>query len=159
MTEEELRHYESELASAEALAATAINRVEALRKIVEGLRALQQPTPRGTARLFDPPRENVPPNVVGATPTSGAAPRGREAVRRVLVETRRAWKIPELADEIGRRGWMPDVQSRRDATAATVQRLVKDGEAERVGHGVYRYRLDKLPPLKLRPDDPGESSE
>jgi hypothetical protein len=154
---DELRRYESELSLAEAEAQAALIRVEALRKIVEGLRALQQPTHQAES-LFEtaPPVEDNATEVRETEESIGPGasfgfPRGREAVRGVLIDTRRTWKIPELAKEIERRGWMPGVRSKRDAVAATVQRLVKDGEAERVGHGVYRYRLDKLPPLTLVP--------
>lgn len=143
--EEALRKYEAELASAEAEASAAILRVDALRKIVEGLRTLQQPV-RQTERLFVPPASEPVEEPPGSNGHFGF-PRGRDAVRGVLVDSRKAWKIPDLAAEIERRGWMPDVKSKRDAVAATVQRLVKDGDVERVGHGVYRYRLDKLPPL------------
>lgn len=151
MGSDELRRYELQLASAEAEAAAAISRVDALRKIVEGLRYLQKP-PRQSERLFvessEPQAiEEDDDQSVGGPAASYGFPRGREAVRGVLIDSRRAWKIPALAAEVERRGWMPDVKNTRDAVAATVQRLVRDEEAERVGHGVYRYRLDKLPPL------------
>jgi hypothetical protein len=151
MGNDELRRYELQLASAEAEAAAAISRVDALRKIVEGLRYLQKP-PRQAERLFPESPELEIEDDTADQPVDGPAasygfPRGRAAVRGVLIDSRRAWKIPALAAEIERRGWMPDVKNTRDAVAATVQRLVRDEEAERVGHGVYRYRLDKLPPL------------
>jgi hypothetical protein len=153
MTGDGLREYELELAAAEAEAAAAITRVEALRNIVEGLRVLQQP-----AGQTEPAME-ASGEVTSGPPSHAGSPRGRDAVRGVLVDTRRAWKIPDLAAEIERRRWMPDAVNKRDAVAATVQRLVKDGEAERVGHGVYRYRIDKLPPLELGPSDEGRSAE
>jgi hypothetical protein len=145
MGSDELRRYESELALAEALAAAAISRVDALRKVVEGLRYLEKPD-RQPQRLF----ESVPATPEPVEPGPAAShgfPRGRDAVRGVLIDARSAMKIPDIAAEIERRHWMPDVQNTRDAVAATVQRLVRDGEVERVAHGVYRYRLDKLPPL------------
>lgn len=147
MASDELRRYELQLAAAEAEAAAAISRVDALRKIVEGLRYLEKPS-RQAERLFDesPGALATDEEGTGAAASFGF-PRGRDAVRGVLVDSRSAWKIPALAGEIERRGWMPDVKNTRDAVAATVQRLVRDGEAERIGHGVYRYRLDKLPPL------------
>lgn len=152
---EQLRHFQHELVAAEGEAQRASQRVENLRQVVQGLKGLLAAgEPERTPPLFgslepagkiEPPGE--PPHETAEEPL-----RGRDAVRRVLIDSRRAWKIPDLAAEIQKCGWMPDVASPRDATAASVQRLVRDGEAERVGYGTYRYRLDKLPPPQEDPD-------
>jgi hypothetical protein len=161
---QQIRHFQAELAEAEADAKRAINRVESLRQIVSGLKGLSAASePEVTERLFPAPATSLVRDIPhGGDLTVSPPLNGRDAVRQVLIDTRRAWKIPELAAEIQARGWMPGVASPRDATAASVQRLWKqDQEVERVGHGVYRYRLDKLPPLTeespSRPDEGGES--
>lgn len=160
--QEQLRRFQAELADAEIKARSASRRVESLRQVVEGLRGLMAPDEQ-THLFFGSVRETVrsmteniasineakiePAKKEWPVAQNGEVPlRGRDAVRKVLIDTRRAWKLPALAVEIQRRGFMPDVASPRDAVAATTQRLVKDGEVERIGHGVYRYRLDKLPP-------------
>jgi hypothetical protein len=145
---EQLARFRGQLAEAEKEASRATQRVNHLRQVVDGLQGLlSSEEPSLTVPLFDSGRIELkadPPTVV----VGGDHPvlRGRAAVRKVLEDTRRALTIPELVEEIERRGWMPDVERRRDATASSVQRLVQDGEAERVGRGVYRLRLDQLPP-------------
>ncbi|HEU5214033.1 MAG TPA: hypothetical protein VFU30_00690 [Gaiellaceae bacterium] len=144
----QLARFKAELSKAEEEASLASRRVNYLRQVVDGLNGLlRADAPASAIRLFDTPGIELkadPPIVT----VGGDHPvlRGRAAVRAVLEETRRALSIPELVAEIERRGWMPDVERRRDATASSVQRLVQDGEAERVGRGVYRLRLDQLPP-------------
>lgn len=157
---EALKRFERDLAVAEVDAQKAIRRVESLRRVVSGLRQLVQADgPRGS-RLFEVPSAdeaaevealaaaNATNNQVATNGNGDDKPRGREAVSRVLIETRTALKIPDLVKEIQARGWMLDVQRPRDAVAASVQRLVQDEVAERVGVGTYRYRLDKLPPAQ-----------
>jgi len=155
--QEALSRFERELADAEREAKQVNRRVHNLRRVVAGLKGLLEPDDDDAElSLFAVQRRAVAsaireePEAVVEGPIepgdNGRPLRGRDAVRQVLIDTRRQWKIPALALEVERRGYMPGVKSYRDAVAATVQRLVKDGEAERVGHGVYRYRLDKLPP-------------
>lgn len=76
------------------------------------------------------------------------APRGAEAIRRILLETRRPWRVQALMGELEQRGWIdPDVQQPDRAVHAAIQRLVKKyGEVERVGHATYQYRRELLPP-------------
>ncbi|MGH3429024.1 MAG: hypothetical protein ACRD4E_03420 [Bryobacteraceae bacterium] len=159
-TRQQLADFRAQLAQAEQEASRATRRLNYLRQVVEGLNGLlKADTPEATPSLFEinisDPRSNVARMLeitreelapAPSPPGNGRVLRGRAAVRAVLAESRRAWKIPELAEEIQRRGWMPDVASPRDATAASVQRLVQDEEAERVGRGEYQLRLDKLPP-------------
>ncbi len=146
--QETIRRFREELRQAETEAQAALRRRDHWRHVVSSLVALAEgEATERPPNLFEITAAPFPrPDPVVVVGANGEVPRGREAVRLVLIDTRRAWKIPELAEEIKRRGWMPGVVSHRDAVAATVQRLVKDGVAERVGHGVYRYRLDKLPP-------------
>lgn len=161
MDREELGHslslFRRELVIAEREAAEALNRVESLRNIVAGLVSLHRfRVPPTAPALFTLPDEETTAEIEEVV-IDGEAPRGREAVRRVLIENRREMKIAEIVETILAKGWMRNVQRPRDAVAATVQRLVHDGEAERVGVGTYRYRLDKLPPQAEPevPDDEG----
>ena len=117
-----LRRYEAELVKAEQAAQLAIQRRESLRQVVEGLRdlmtperailrdrkrrALTDPLTARVHRLWEDATEERPKRAPETT-NNGKVPRGREAVRRVLIETRDSWRVPALAEEIGRRGWMP----------------------------------------------------
>jgi hypothetical protein len=121
-------------------------RVTALRQVVEGLRALN--------RLErQPAREQLVFQATPPTPNGSAAdtPRGREAVRRVLSEDTRDWRMTDLVAEIVRRGWI-DPGARQPAAAIRVaaKRLADDGEAVKVRPGVYRY---KLPAVHAGTDD------
>jgi hypothetical protein len=166
---EQLAHFQGELRHAEQEASRATRRVNHLRQVVDGLTGLlQADEPDPSARLFEVGTAHTIRSILekaGGAMTEAVAgdeatvhsvttvengvvnaPRGREAVRAILEESRREWSIPDLTAEIQRRGWMKGVERPRDATASSVQRLVTDGVAERVGRGVYRLRLDQLPP-------------
>lgn len=144
---DQLARFKGQLAEAEKEASRAAQRVNYLRQVVDGLQGLlTAETPVPAVQLFDTGLALKADPPIVTINRDHPVLRGRAAVRKVLEETRRALTIPELVAEIEQRGWMPDVERRRDATASSVQRLVQDGEAERVGRGVYRLRLDQLPP-------------
>jgi len=168
-TEDLLRKFRRELEDAERVAKDAINQVDSLRRVVRGLEGvlgIEEPatarvwagSARGAARSRSRVvRENLQQvqeaqqalmedTVAAVAVLNGEdAPRGREAVRRILVEARRQMHIDEIVKEALRRGWMLDVSSPKNALTAAAKRLVDDGELERRGRAVYRYRLDKLP--------------
>jgi hypothetical protein len=163
-----LERYEQELAKAEAVAQAAYRKVESLRGIVENLRTyLGIPNPRFGARQASPAevaqikanqlaiveqqnvqraRERRPVPQPIALPGEAPTPRGREAVREILIKTRRTMHVNEIVAEAESRGWMKDVKDPWNALSAAAKRLVKDGEVESQGRAQYRYRLDKLPP-------------
>jgi hypothetical protein len=148
-----LREFESELAQAEAEAKVAITKVDSLRKIVEGMRAyVELSAPGGTAQLFE---STVPPEVaeaVEAIANGAGNPRGREAVRLILIGSRRPMDSAALAIDAMKRGWMTHVEDVERALNAAANRLVKDGEIEKIGK-LYRYPLEKLP--VPQPFEPG----
>lgn len=143
-----LHVFESELAEAEAEAKVAITKVDSLRKIVEGMRAYVELSAPGAPQLFEP---RVPPEVaeaVEAIANGAGNPRGREAVRLILIGSRRPMDSAALAIDATKRGWMTHVEDVERALNAAANRLVKDGEIEKIGK-MFRYPLDKLPPAVL----------
>jgi hypothetical protein len=155
----ELRDYEQQLAEAEQELETAANehrratnrrmraqrQRDALHQIVDGLRALAD-------AKADPQTERLPVEVatvaseaiVPATANGHDAPRGREAVRRVMAtEPGRAWKQSELIAAITDHGWIdPNAKDPNAAIRIAVRRLADAGEVEKVEGmtGVYRYK-------------------
>jgi hypothetical protein len=113
---------ESQLEDAEREAQDAQRRADALRKIIEGVRALHGEA--GQMALAVP---------LSADPEDG--PRGREAIRLIVTERPGIWTIPELSEEMRRRGWF----STRKAVEVAVHRLIASGEAERMRTGVFRF--------------------
>lgn len=73
------------------------------------------------------------------------APRGVEAIRRVLSDGR-AWKLQAIIAEVQRRGWIK-ANSRDPANAIreSVRKLASMGEIERIDHATYRAVLQELP--------------
>ena len=55
--------------------------------------------------------------------------------------------IKEIAADVKSRGWMANLDDPRNALAAAANRLVGEGEVEKVNPNVYRYRIDRLPPV------------
>jgi hypothetical protein len=75
------------------------------------------------------------------------APTGAAAVRLVMSENPRPWRVSDLHRELERRGWVtPDIQNPRRTTDATVSRLLKQGEIRRLDAGVYIW--NDPPPTK-----------
>ena len=72
-------------------------------------------------------------------PRDPGAPRGREAIRRLMSEEPdRVWKVVELKREVLLRGWAPSPK----AVEGTVRRMDRLGELERSSYGHYRMRQD-----------------
>jgi hypothetical protein len=154
---ESLNSFRLDLVEAEERAQLALAEVDALRKIIEGVEALMMGRP--TQLVI---QESG--TIVGRGQTNGTsavtgedAPRGQEAVRRLLIESRREWKRSALIQEILRRGWInPAAKHKQAAVGTALDRLVKDGEVERVPdkRATYRYPPDKLPPTEDRAEVP-----
>jgi hypothetical protein len=159
-----LARYELQLADAEAAAKIAILKAESLRKIVEGLRSfidaeMTAPTPAQLWRPTPSPFAARRAEPAATTVSSPETPRGREAVRLVLIEDRGTMHLDEIEAAVTQRGWMEDVADRRNALGAAATRLVRDGEIERVGPSRFRYRIEKLPPLMLPEPDSDDSGD
>jgi|SRR5579859_380724 len=127
-----LAQFQAELDEAKADVSAAMARRDSLQQIVAGLRKLADPgEPHGfgltqtlpgldTARSFGDKRLSAP------------GPRGREAVRILLREAYpKPLHVAEMAQLASDRGWMNDVESRRNALNAAAKRLVQDKEIER----------------------------
>jgi hypothetical protein len=80
------------------------------------------------------------------------APRGREAVRRVLMEEPRRWyKVDEMVAELDRRGWTPEATNPAPAVRTALQRLAATDPAVkkatnklgRVGWGYWPEGAEK----------------
>lgn len=80
------------------------------------------------------------PFAVESKASTDNAPRGTEAVRRVMREGG-DWDVRKLHAELEQRGWLnPDAMHPLKATETSLNRLYKKyGEIERVGRGIYRY--------------------
>jgi hypothetical protein len=111
-------------------------RIRALSQVVKGLRALAD----GSADA--PQADRLPDVVVEIEPAEdGDAPRGQEAVRRLMRESGRAWRPAELIAEIQRRHWIePTAKTPGAAVRVALKRLVDAGEVVKVEQGVYRYQ-------------------
>jgi hypothetical protein len=104
-------------------------KARALRQIIEGVRALNG----DAARLFG---VQVATQRASSTPVVPAdVPRGRAAVRRIAAERPGVWKVSEMKAEIIARGWGDP----GTGTEAAMKRLAASGEAEKIGHGTYRF--------------------
>jgi hypothetical protein len=67
--------------------------------------------------------------------------RGREAVRRVLRDSGRAMRQRDLVEAVKERGWIdPNARNPDASIRVAARRLVEDGEVEKIGTGVYRWR-------------------
>jgi hypothetical protein len=146
---ETLKTYEADLADAERRLTDVGQEVAALRKVVEGMRELlrRERSPKSALPLFD---TETPDEPTPDQPADGFVPRGSDAVARVLIERRTPTRVTELIEDMRQRGWLSaDAKHPEAAVRAALQRLVKSAEVERVSQGVYRYRLDKLPPPEV----------
>jgi hypothetical protein len=109
-------------------------RVRALTQIVKGLRELE------AGGESEPQAERLP-DVIGPATTNGDAPRGQEAVRRLMRQSERSWKPVELIAEIQRRGWIdPGAKTPDAAVRVALRRLVDAGEVVKIDQGLYRYQ-------------------
>jgi hypothetical protein len=71
-----------------------------------------------------------------AEPSDPDAPRGREAVRRIVAERPGIWTLAELREELKRRGWFTSAR----ALEAAVKRLCNvNREGKRIGKGRYVF--------------------
>jgi|SRR5579872_1186006 len=116
----------AELETAEREAQEAERRANALRTIIEGVRALNGHAAQ--MRLSLPVEAGAGEN----------EPRGREAIRQIVAARPGIWTIPELSDEMRRRGWF----TTRKAVEVAIHRLIASGEAERMRTGVFRFPPD-----------------
>lgn len=142
--EQQLEEAERFLGQARAQAREAKERIEretrrvrALTQIVKGLRELE-PTeaPSQSERLPFGLEPMTLEEVEALT-----APRGREAVRRVMQGSGRDWKPAQVITEVKGRGWIdPDAKTPDAAIRVALRRLVDGGEVERLANGLYRYR-------------------
>jgi hypothetical protein len=126
-----LAKFEAELDEAKADVAAALARRDSLIQVVAGLRKLISPSSdlviAATQRL-----PGLGELVNGDKRLSAPGPRGREAVRILLQEAYpKPLHITEMAQLAADRGWMGDVESRRNALNAAAKRLVQDKEIER----------------------------
>ena len=98
-------------------------KARALRQIIEGVRTLNGEA----ARLFGSANGNAPLHV--------DAPRGREAVRRIVAQRPGVWRVRDIKREVKLRGW----PSSPTAIETAVKRLQEGGEAEWISKGVYQF--------------------
>ncbi len=63
------------------------------------------------------------------------APRGREAIRRIVQERPGVWTLANIRAEMKRRGWFTS----NKGVDVAVTRLAASGEARRVGKGRYAF--------------------
>jgi hypothetical protein len=102
-------------------------RAAALRKIVEGVRALN-----GHASDVG---VTVAEEATVRVGSRDAKPRGRGAVRLIVAERPGVWSLAELREEMKRRGWFTSPKGLEVA----VTRLCDAGEARRVAKGRYEF--------------------
>jgi hypothetical protein len=117
---ESLPELEAQLEEAET-------RANALRKIVEGVRALNGHAADVGVRV----RQEA--SVPGAS--EEATPRGRGAIRLIVADRPGVWSFPDLMDEMKQRGWFTS----RKGLEVAVTRLCVAGEARRVDKGRYEF--------------------
>jgi hypothetical protein len=106
-------------------------KARALRQIIAGVRALN-----GHAEEITDPRFVEQNGTVFVARIPGPnSPRGREAVRGVMLEQPdRVWKVIELKREILGRGWAPSPKS----VEANLKRMRAEGEVVCPRYGYYR---------------------
>lgn len=109
-------------------------KAQAIRQIINGVRALN-----GEAEVILNPtlvEQNGTVFVRGARDRT--APRGRDALRRVMLEEpERTWKVIEIKREVLKRGWSPSPK----AVEAMVKKLREAGELVPVSYGHYRLAV------------------
>jgi hypothetical protein len=147
----ELQHFEQQLAEAERERERAradmseskeryereSRRARALVQVVKGLRELANQSP-------EPQSESPPTNEPSLTLEQAGeliAPRGQEAIRRVMKGSGRDWKPAQVIAEVRDRGWIdPDAKTPEAAIRVALRRAVDAGEVEKTVSGLYRYR-------------------
>jgi hypothetical protein len=122
---------ETRLAEAQREAQALAERIEALNMVAEGLRRLN-----GHAVELFPPTHTVATLPQGSgSENINSHPVGREAVRLIVAERPGLWPLRDLAQEAVDRGWAKN----RKSVEVAVHRLCNDGEARRVGKGLYEF--------------------
>jgi hypothetical protein len=124
---------EARLEAAERTAGDALRVAQAYRKMVEGWRELEE----------HEPSTPMPPAVTPATIAAFVpmklpvenAPRGREAITRIVTARPGMWTLAELRDEMKRRGWWTSDK----AVEVAVHRLARAGKARKVRNGLYEF--------------------
>jgi seryl-tRNA synthetase len=112
-------------------------RIRALTQIVKGLRELEptvQPQSQRLPMAFEPLSKDEIEQLM--------APRGQEALRRVMRDSGRDWKPAQLIAEVKDRGWIdPNAKTPEAAVRVALRRLVDAGEVEKNNMtGLYRYQ-------------------
>jgi hypothetical protein len=135
--------WEREAESFESRAAELLAKAAALRQMVESVRVLNGDASRLFQFALDPAQTDV--DVVPVLPRTSRfdpkdGPRGRDAVRRIVAERPGVWKVRDIKRISASRGW----PSPPSALETAVQRLERDGEATRLGKGVYRFGTTAL---------------
>jgi hypothetical protein len=130
-----LREEARELRAQEARAGCRAGQVD---RLIEAIEALRAPVPakarRKNRQWAGKPR--------GQSREAAAVPTGIAAVRQVMrEEPGRIWGPGELHEVLVERGWIsPSATKPRTGTDNRLQRLVGQGEIEKIGRGQYRYR-------------------
>jgi len=140
--EQTLERLRDEQADDEAQLATLQRRVLSRQKAIEGLEGLVElaraPVAANATEGTPEPVEEPP------SPSSQDEdrPRSAEAIRRVLVETKRPWTARAMTAELLRRGWAPKSSSPEDAVRTALNRARKapDNGITRLPDGSYIYR-------------------
>jgi hypothetical protein len=123
---------EAQLEEAETQARDARVRADALRKIIEGVHALNGQAATVTLRVTA-----VAADVAAVhEPSTPEHPVGRDAIRAIVGERPGIWTISDLVAELKSRGWF----TTRKSVEIAAQRLCRlNGEARRVRTGVYMF--------------------
>ena len=143
--EQTLERLRAEQADDEAKLATLQRRVSSRQKAIDGLEGLVElaRAPVAANATEDTP-EPVQPVEEPPSPSSQDEnrPRSAEAIRRVLVETKRPWTAKAMTEELLRRGWAPKSTSPEDAVRTAMNRARKapDNGIVRLPDGSYIYR-------------------
>ncbi len=131
---EVLHPLRAELAEARRRADNAAAEVAALERAIEGIEFLIRP---GGLQ----PRLPFNADANGAPAADEAIPRGKEAVRRVLMETTRPVKANIVVKRVIERGWIdPEAKNPQAAIRVALRRLAETDEVEKVSTGMYLYR-------------------
>lgn len=116
-------------------------RAAALRKIAEAARDLGDEGLAHIRTLVESPNGNGGNGHVADEPKDSPdpaadAPRGREAVRRIVAERPGIWTLADLREEMKQRGWYVSAK----AVEVAVTRLCDlDREGRRIGKGRYLF--------------------
>jgi hypothetical protein len=127
------------LARLQEQAAEATRQAERLNKMVELARELGDEGLAELVALVGPQAGKTNRNGNGHTPVATDAPRGREAVRRIVRERPGIWTLADLRAEMEKRGWFT---SRSGLEAAAKRLCDVNGEGRRLGPGRYMFPAD-----------------